>query len=74
MVERIAVQIGTSMRSVGVHQGLAPVLDVTVDPRWGRTEETIGEDPYLIVLPVELTGPERAIEGAREMTAHTEIV
>ena len=37
-----------TMRSVGVHQGLAPVLDVTRDPRWGRTEETIGEDPYLV--------------------------
>jgi beta-xylosidase len=48
LVERMAAQIGTSMRSVGVHQGLAPVLDVTVDPRWGRTEETIGEDPYLV--------------------------
>jgi beta-xylosidase len=39
--------IGRDMWSVGVHQGLAPVLDVTRDPRWGRTEETIGEDPYL---------------------------
>src|SRR5581483_10763383 len=29
-------------------QGLAPVLDVTRDYRWGRTEETIGEDPYLV--------------------------
>jgi len=48
LVEEMAVQIGTSMRAVGVHQGLAPVLDVTVDPRWGRTEETIGEDPYLV--------------------------
>jgi beta-xylosidase len=48
LVERMAVQIGASMRSAGVHQGLAPVLDVTVDPRWGRTEETIGEDPYLV--------------------------
>jgi beta-xylosidase len=48
LVERMAAQIGTSMRAVGVHQGLAPVLDVTVDPRWGRTEETIGEDPYLV--------------------------
>ena len=34
--------------SVGVHQGLAPVLDVVRDPRWGRVEETIGEDPYLV--------------------------
>jgi beta-xylosidase len=48
LVQEMAVQIGTSMRAVGVHQGLAPVLDVTVDPRWGRTEETIGEDPYLV--------------------------
>jgi beta-xylosidase len=48
LVERMAGQIGASMRSVGIHQGLAPVLDVTVDPRWGRTEETIGEDPYLV--------------------------
>ncbi len=36
------------MRSAGVHQGLAPVLDVARDPRWGRVEETIGEDPYLV--------------------------
>ena len=36
------------MRSVGIHQGLAPVLDVARDMRWGRTEETIGEDPYLV--------------------------
>ena len=48
LVQKMAEQIGASMRAVGVHQGLAPVLDVTVDPRWGRTEETIAEDPYLV--------------------------
>ena len=48
LVERMARQIGGSMRSVGVHQGLAPVLDVVRDYRWGRVEETIGEDPYLV--------------------------
>ncbi|MFD6950545.1 glycosyl hydrolase [Nocardiopsis sp. TSRI0078] len=48
LVERMAAQIGESMRRVGVHQGLAPVLDVSRDPRWGRTEETIGEDPHLV--------------------------
>jgi beta-xylosidase len=48
LVERMANQIGAAMRSVGVHQGLAPVLDVTRDYRWGRVEETIGEDPYLV--------------------------
>jgi len=36
------------MRAVGAHHGLAPVLDVAHDPRWGRVEETFGEDPYLI--------------------------
>ncbi|HEY2521334.1 MAG TPA: glycoside hydrolase family 3 N-terminal domain-containing protein [Streptosporangiaceae bacterium] len=48
LVEQVAAQIGAGMRAAGVHQGLAPVLDVTMDPRWGRTEETIGEDPYLV--------------------------
>lgn len=48
LVTAMAAQIGRSMRAVGVHQGLAPVLDVTRDYRWGRTEETIGEDPYLV--------------------------
>src|SRR5690606_5294957 len=48
LVTEMARRIGASMRSVGVHQGLAPVLDVTRDYRWGRTEETIGEDPYLV--------------------------
>jgi beta-xylosidase len=48
IIERMAACIGASMRAVGVHQGLAPVLDVVCDPRWGRVEETIGEDPYLV--------------------------
>lgn len=48
LVERMAARIGADMRSVGVHQGLAPVLDVVRDARWGRVEETIGEDPYLV--------------------------
>jgi len=48
LVREMAWGIGAAMRAVGVHQGLAPVLDVTRDPRWGRTEETIGEDPYLV--------------------------
>jgi len=47
LVRQMAAAIGASMRAVGVHKGLSPVLDVTRDPRWGRTEETIGEDPYL---------------------------
>ncbi|MGW5197802.1 beta-xylosidase/alpha-l-arabinosidase [Streptomyces spiralis] len=48
LVEAMAARIGRDMRAVGVHQGLAPVLDVVRDLRWGRVEETIGEDPYLV--------------------------
>ncbi|GHE90219.1 beta-glucosidase [Streptomyces werraensis] len=48
VIRRMAAAIGRDMRSVGVHQGLAPVLDVVRDARWGRVEETIGEDPYLV--------------------------
>lgn len=48
LVREMAGRIGASMRALGVHQGLAPVLDVVRDLRWGRVEETIGEDPYLV--------------------------
>src|ERR1700728_1064453 len=48
LVGEMAAAFGATMRAVGVHQGLAPLLDVTRDHRWGRTEETIGEDPYLV--------------------------
>jgi beta-xylosidase len=48
LVGEMTAAFGATMRAVGVHQGLAPVLDVTRDYRWGRTEETIGEDPYLV--------------------------
>lgn len=48
LVERVGRVIGEQARSIGCHQGLAPVLDVSRDPRWGRTEETLGEDPYLV--------------------------
>jgi beta-glucosidase len=45
---RIADSMRVQMRATGSHQGLSPVLDVVRDPRWGRTEETYGEDPYLV--------------------------
>ncbi|SDH07464.1 glycoside hydrolase family 3 protein [Nonomuraea jiangxiensis] len=48
LVERMAGAIGADLRAVGVHQGLAPVLDVVRDYRWGRVEESLGEDPYLV--------------------------
>ncbi|GAA3407726.1 beta-xylosidase/alpha-l-arabinosidase [Streptosporangium vulgare] len=50
LVERMAAAIGRDMRAVGVHQGLSPVLDVVRDYRWGRVEETMGEDPYLVSM------------------------
>ena len=48
LVGRMAAAIGSDMHAVGVHQGLSPVLDVVRDHRWGRVEETLGEDPYLV--------------------------
>ena len=48
LVGEVGAAIGTSMRTLGAHQGLAPVLDVVRDPRWGRVDECIGEDPYLV--------------------------
>ncbi|MFN3866148.1 MAG: glycoside hydrolase family 3 protein, partial [Demequina sp.] len=48
LVERMGSLIGGSMRDLGIHQGLAPVLDVVRDVRWGRVEECISEDPYLV--------------------------
>lgn len=50
LVERMAAAIGRDMAALGIHQGLSPVLDVVRDYRWGRVEETIGEDPYLVAL------------------------
>jgi beta-glucosidase len=50
LIERMAAAIGRDMAAVGVHQGLSPVLDVVRDYRWGRVEETLGEDPYLVSM------------------------
>jgi beta-glucosidase len=44
----MADQIRRQMRAVGAHQGLSPVLDICRDARWGRLEETYGEDPFLV--------------------------
>lgn len=48
LIEAMADVIRVQMRAVGAHHALAPVLDVARDARWGRVEETFGEDPYLI--------------------------
>src|SRR5207244_12188394 len=47
LVEEVARVIRLQMLAVGARHSLAPVLDVARDPRWGRVEETYGEDPVL---------------------------
>ena len=48
LLETLASSFARQLRAMGAHQGLAPIFDVARDPRWGRIEETYGEDPYLI--------------------------
>src|SRR3989442_479570 len=47
LVRQVAEVIRTQMMAVGARHALAPVLDIARDPRWGRVEETYGEDPVL---------------------------
>ena len=49
LTEAMSRHIGRSMRARGAHQALTPIFDITRDPRWGRIEETYGEDPYLVM-------------------------
>jgi beta-glucosidase len=48
LVQRLYAMTAREARARGVHQALTPVLDVAREPRWGRVEETFGEDPYLV--------------------------
>ena len=48
LIERIYTTTAAEVRARGAHQALTPVVDVARDPRWGRVEETFGEDPYLV--------------------------
>ncbi|MFM7007090.1 MAG: glycoside hydrolase family 3 N-terminal domain-containing protein [Flavobacteriales bacterium] len=63
LVESAALQIAREARLIGIRQVLSPVLNLASDVRWGRTEETFGEDPYLasqmavaFVRPLEASG------------------
>jgi beta-glucosidase len=47
LVQQVAATAGRQMRAVGARLALSPVLDIARDPRWGRLEETYGEDPEL---------------------------
>jgi len=48
IVEDVYSVTAREIRARGVHHVLSPVVDVALDPRWGRIEETFGEDPYLV--------------------------
>ena len=48
LVERLYAMAAAETRTRGAHQALTPVVDVAREPRWGRVEETFGEDPYLV--------------------------
>lgn len=48
LVQRVFTVVAREIRARGVHLVLAPVVDVARDPRWGRIEETYGEDPHLV--------------------------
>lgn len=48
LVQRLYAMTAAEARGRGAHQALTPVVDVARDPRWGRVEETFGEDPYLV--------------------------
>lgn len=48
LAKEMAEIIGEETGAVGIKQAMSPVIDVSRDPRWGRTYETFGEDQYLI--------------------------
>jgi beta-glucosidase len=48
LVESLFAMTGEEARLRGAHHVLTPVVDVVRDPRWGRCEETYGEDPFLV--------------------------
>ena len=48
LIYEMAKIIGKEARAVGVRQVFAPNVDIPRDPRWGRSQEAYGEDPYLV--------------------------
>lgn len=63
LVRRVASAIAEETRSRGIRQVLSPVLNIASDVRWGRVEETYGEDPWLVtqmglafIEPLETAG------------------
>lgn len=48
LMKQIGTVVSAEARAVGTEQGFAPMLGLARDPRWGRVEESYGEDPYLV--------------------------
>ena len=80
-VSKVFTAAALETRARGSHQVLGPNLDIAREPRWGRTEETYGEDPYLtsrmgvaIVKAIQGSGPtvdnEHVIATAKHFAAH----
>ena len=86
LVERVFTVVAAETRARGAQQVLAPVIDIARDPRWGRIEETYGEDPWLtarlgVAAVKGLQGthaagsdpriaPDRVIATLKHMTGH----
>ena len=83
LVREVNALIASEVRARGVHLVLSPVVDVARDPRWGRIEETFGEDPFLVgelgVAAVEglqgtgrarRLGPNKVFATLKHMTGH----
>jgi beta-glucosidase len=83
LVQRVFTATAVEARARGVGQVLAPVLDVAREPRWGRFEETYGEDPFLVARMgvaavrgfqgTESTiGPQHVFATLKHMTGHSQ--
>src|SRR6266550_8061228 len=83
LVQRVFTAAAAEARARGVGQVLAPVVDIAREPRWGRLEETYGEDPYLTarmgVAAVRgfqgtdsLIGPQHVLATLKHMTGHSQ--
>jgi beta-glucosidase len=72
LVEALFAMTAHEARARGTHQALTPVVDVARDPRWGRVEETYGEDPHLVAqLGVAAV---RGFQGDRSFRDKTRVI
>ncbi|MCE4554292.1 glycoside hydrolase family 3 N-terminal domain-containing protein [Roseateles cellulosilyticus] len=81
LIERVFAVCAREMRARGANLALAPVVDVCRDPRWGRVEETYGEDPHLTAVlgkaaVIGFSGterrlaPDKVLATLKHMTGH----